>query len=169
MRLRDVLERTQGRRREVAVRAALGATSTRLLRQFLVESLLLSLVGAGIGLAITSAALRISKTYLANTFQNGDTIHIDGAVCAYALIASCISALIFGIIPALQAARLPILTGLREGSAGSGTSNRQSLMRDVIVTVEVPVPPAATVTLVAANVKLADADTVTVADPFEEL
>jgi predicted permease len=132
-----LLTRTQGRRREVAIRAAVGASSTRLMRQFLVESLLLSLVGAGIGLAITSAALRISKTYLANTFQNGDVVHIDGTVCVYALIASVISALIFGIIPALQAARLPILTGLREGSAGSGTSRSQSLVRDVIVTVEV--------------------------------
>ncbi len=113
-----LLTRTQGRRREIAVRAAVGAGSARLLRQFLVESLLLSLVGAGIGLAITSAALRISRTYLANTFQNGDLVHIDATVCTYALLASCISALIFGIIPALQAARLPILSGLREGSAG---------------------------------------------------
>lgn len=132
-----LLTRTQGRRREIAVRAAVGATGTRLLRQFLVESLLLSLVGAGIGLAITSAALRISRAYLANTFQNGDLIYIDKSVCVYALIASCVSALIFGIIPALQAARLPILTGLREGSAGSGTSRKQSLMHDAIVTVEV--------------------------------
>jgi predicted permease len=132
-----LLTRTQGRRREIAVRAAVGATSTRLLRQFLVESLLLSLVGAGLGLAITSAALRVSRAYLANTFQNGDMIHIDTSVCLYALIASCISALIFGIIPALQAARLPILIGLREGSAGSGTSRSQALVRDTIVTVEV--------------------------------
>ncbi len=132
-----LLTRTQGRRREIAVRAAVGATSTRLLRQFLVESLLLSLVGAGLGLAITSAALRISRAYLANTFQNGDMIHIDTSVCVYALIASCVSALIFGIIPALQAARLPILNGLREGSAGSGTSRSQALVRDTIVTVEV--------------------------------
>jgi predicted permease len=132
-----LLTRTQGRRREIAVRAAVGATGTRLLRQFLVESLLLGLVGAGIGLAITAAALRISRAYLADTFLNGDRIHIDATVCVYALIASCISALIFGIIPALQAARLPILTGLREGSAGSGTSRSQALVRDAIVTVEV--------------------------------
>ena len=132
-----LLTRTQGRRREIAVRAAVGATGTRLLRQFLVESLLLSLVGAGIGLAITSAALGISRTYLANTFQNGDKIHIDPIVCVYALIASCISALIFGIIPALQAARLPILNGLREGSAASGTSRSQATVRDSIVAVEV--------------------------------
>lgn len=132
-----LLTRTQGRRREIAVRAAVGASSGRLLRQFLVESLLLSFVGAGIGLAITSAALRISRAYLGNTFQNGDLIHIDTTVCVYALVASCISALIFGMIPALQAARLPILNGLREGSAASGISRSQNLLRDAIVTVEV--------------------------------
>jgi predicted permease len=132
-----LLTRTQGRRREIAVRAALGAGSARLLRQFLVESFLLSLAGGAIGLGITSAALRLSRNYLANTFQNGDTIHIDTGVCLYVLLASCVSALIFGILPALQAARLPIQTGLREGSAGSGTSRGQSLMRDAIVTVEV--------------------------------
>ena len=132
-----LLTRTQGRRREIAVRAALGAGSSRLLRQFLVESFLLSLVGGALGLAITSTALRLSKTYLANTFQNGDTIHVDATVCAYVLVASCISALIFGILPALQAAHLPIQTGLREGSAGTGTSRKQSLTRDAIVTVEV--------------------------------
>lgn len=132
-----LLTRTQGRRREIAVRAAVGASSGRLLRQFLVESLLLSLVGAGFGLMITSAALRISRAYLANTFQNGDMVHIDATVCTYALAASIISALIFGIIPALQAARLPILTGLREGSSGSGMSKRQSVVRDTIVTIEV--------------------------------
>ncbi|HZD76312.1 MAG TPA: ABC transporter permease, partial [Acidobacteriaceae bacterium] len=125
-----LLTRTQGRRREIAVRAAVGAGSMRLLRQFLVESLLLSLAGGALGLAIASAALRISRTYLGSTFPNGELIHIDATVCMYALIASCVSALIFGIIPALQAARLPILSGLREGSAGSGTSRSQSLMRD---------------------------------------
>lgn len=132
-----LLTRTQGRRREIAVRAALGAGSMRLLRQFLLESLLLSLVGGVLGLGITSVALHVSRAYLANTFRNGDTIHVDASVCLYVLAASCISALIFGIIPALQAARLPILAGLREASAGSGTSRTQILTRDAIVTVEV--------------------------------
>ncbi|HZD46352.1 MAG TPA: ABC transporter permease, partial [Acidobacteriaceae bacterium] len=102
-----------------------------------VAGLLLSLAGGAIGLAITSAALHISRNYLSKTFQNGDTVHVDASVCLYVLLASCISALIFGILPALQAARLPIQTGLREGSAASGISRQQSLMRDAIVTVEV--------------------------------
>ena len=132
-----LLTRTQGRRREIAVRAALGARSGRLVRQFLVESLMLSLAGGACGLAITSAALHILRHYLSSSFLNGDLIHVDMAVGLYVLIASCVSALIFGILPALQAARLPILIGLREGAAGSGTSRSQSLVRDTIVTVEV--------------------------------
>ena len=132
-----LLTRTQGRRREIAVRAALGARSGRLVRQFLAESLMLSLAGGAFGLAITVAALHVLRHYLSSSFLNGDLIRVDATVCFYVLIASCASALIFGILPALQAARLPILSGLREGSAGSGTSRRQSLLRDTIVTVEV--------------------------------
>jgi predicted permease len=132
-----LLTRTQGRRREIAVRAAVGAGSARLMRQFLVESMVLSLAGGALGLAITSMALRISRSYLASMFTDGESIHVDPTVCVYVVIASIISALIFGMIPALQAARLPILSGLREGSAGSGTSRGQAAMRDAIVTVEV--------------------------------
>jgi predicted permease len=132
-----LLTRTQGRRREIAVRAALGARSGRLVRQFLAESLMLSLAGGACGLAITSAALHVLRHYLSNFFLNGDLIHIDATVCFYVLITSCASALVFGVLPALQAARLPILSGLREGSAGSGTSRRQGILRDGLVAVEI--------------------------------
>ena len=132
-----LLTRTQGRRREIAVRAALGARSGRLMRQFLVESLMLSLAGGACGLAITSTALHLLRHYLSSSFLNGDLIHIDATVCCYVLIASCASALVFGILPALQAARLPILSGLREGSAGSGTSRRQAILRDGLVAMEI--------------------------------
>jgi predicted permease len=132
-----LLTRTQGRRREIAVRAALGARSGRLVRQFLVESLMLSLAGGACGLAITAAALHVLRHYLSRSFLNGDLIHIDATVCIYVLIASCASALVFGILPALQAARLPILSGLREGSASSGTSRRQGILRDGLVAIEI--------------------------------
>ena len=132
-----LLTRTQGRRREIAVRAALGARSGRLVRQFLVESLMLSLAGGACGLVITSTALHVLRHYLSSSFLNGDLIHIDATVCCYVLIASCASALVFGILPALQAARLPILSGLREGSAGSGTSRRQAILRDGLVAMEI--------------------------------
>jgi predicted permease len=132
-----LLTRTQGRRREIAVRAALGARSGRLVRQFLAESLMLSLAGGACGLAITSAALHVLRHYLSSSFLNGDLIHIDATVCFYVLITSCASALLFGVLPALQAARLPILSGLREGSAGSGTSRRQGVLRDGLVAVEI--------------------------------
>jgi putative ABC transport system permease protein len=132
-----LLTRTQGRRREIAVRAALGAASGRLAQQFLVESFLLSFAGGAAGLAIAAAALQLLRHFLDTSLPNGDIVHVDATVCLYVLAASCISALLFGMLPALEAARLPIQTGLREGSAASGTSRRQSLLRDGIVTVEV--------------------------------
>jgi predicted permease len=132
-----LLTRTQGRRREIAVRAALGAGSARLLRQFLVESLMLSLMAGACGLAITSAALHVLRHFLSATLFNGDLIHVDTTVCAYVFVASCASALIFGMLPALQAAHLPILSGLREGSTGSGSSRSQSVLRDALVAAEI--------------------------------
>ena len=132
-----LLTRTQGRRREIAVRAALGAGGARLLRQFMVESLLLSATGGACGLAITWTALHLLRHYLSKAFMDGESIHVDATVCVYVLAASCISALVFGILPGLQASRLPIQSGLREGSAGSGTSRRQGLLRDGLVAVEV--------------------------------
>ncbi len=132
-----MLTRTSGRRREIAVRNALGAGSARLLRQFLTESLVLALAGGAAGLALAWAALRVLRHYLDRILPSNGSIHIDAAVCAYLFAASCVSALVFGVLPALQAARAPAQEGLREGSAASGTSHRQRLLRDTLVTVEV--------------------------------
>ncbi|MGI8773291.1 MAG: ABC transporter permease [Acidobacteriaceae bacterium] len=132
-----LMTRSSGRRREIAVRGTLGAGGARLLQQFLTESLVLSLAGGALGLAIAAGALRLSRHYLSSMFQNGENIHIDAAVCLYLLIASCLSALIFGVIPAWQAAHAPLQEGLREGSTASGTSHRQKLLRDALVTAEI--------------------------------
>ncbi len=132
------MTRTQGRRREIAVRAALGARQHAAAaavpcRKPYAEPGWGRASGFGYHLGRPSHLADLSG----EDVPNGDTIHIDASVCIYVLAASCISALIFGILPALQAARLPILTGLREDSAGSGSSRGQVAMRDTIVTVEV--------------------------------
>ena len=132
-----LLTRTQGRRREIAVRAALGRGQLTVAAAIPCGELPAESCWWSAGTRDHFGGVRVSRTYLANTFQNGDTIHIDATVCVYVLVASCVSALLFGILPALQAAHLPIQIGLREGSAGTGTSRRQSMMRDAIVAVEV--------------------------------
>ncbi len=132
-----LLARGNGRRREMALRTALGATRGRLLRQFFTENLLLSLAGGALGLGFAVVALRILRHYLENAMIFGDQVHIDWRVGAYLLLASCLSAVLFGFLPALHASRVPAQEGLRQGTVGAGTSRKQALWRDGLVVSEI--------------------------------
>ncbi len=141
-----LLARGNNRRRELALRTALGAGRGRLVRQLLTESLLLSLAGGVLGLGLAFAALRVLKQYLSDAVIFGNEIHVDGAVCGYLLGASCVSAVLFGLLPALHASRIPAQEGLRQGTAGGGTSRQQTWWRDGLVVGEI----ALTLTLLVA-------------------
>jgi predicted permease len=141
-----LLARGNNRRREVALRTALGAQRGRLVRQFLTESLLLSLAGGALGLELANLALHLLKRYLADAVVFGDQIHIDLKVCAYLFVASCVSAILFGLLPALHASHVPPQEGLRQGAAASGTSKTQTRWRDALVVGEI----ALTLTLLVA-------------------
>jgi predicted permease len=141
-----LLARGNGRRREVAVRTALGAQRGRLVRQFLTESLLLALSAGALGLVLASLALRVLKQYLSNALIFGDQIHIDQKVCLYLFLASCVSAVVFGLVPALDASKVSPQDGLRDGAAASGTGRQQTRLRDGLVVGEI----ALTLTLLVA-------------------
>jgi predicted permease len=141
-----LLARGNNRRREVALRTALGAQRGRLVRQFLTESLLLSLAGGALGLELANLALHLLKRYLADAVVFGDQIHIDLKVCAYLFVASCVSAILFGLLPALHASHVPPQEGLRQGATASGTSRQQTRWRDGLVVGEI----ALTLTLLVA-------------------
>jgi predicted permease len=132
-----LLARGNSRRREVALRTALGAQRGRLIRQFLTESLLLSLAGGALGLELAYLSLRLLKRYLANAVIFGDQIHIDLKVCAFLFVASCISALLFGLLPALHASSVPAQEGLRQGTAASSPSRQQNRWGDTLVIGEI--------------------------------
>jgi predicted permease len=132
-----MLTRANSRRREIAIRGALGASHRRLMQQTFTESLLLSLGGGLLGLGIAALALKLLSHTLQNQIRNGSDIHINVAVCVYLLLASCISAIFFGMVPAWHAAHIPAQEGLREGSAAAGTSRRQTQWRDLLVTGEI--------------------------------
>jgi predicted permease len=141
-----LLARGNNRRREVALRTALGAQRSRLIRQFLTESLLLGLAGGALGLELANLALHLLKHYLANAVIFGDQIHIDLKVCAFLFAASCVSAILFGLLPALHASRVPPQDGLRQGAAVSGVSRQQTRWGDALVVGEI----ALTLTLLVA-------------------
>ena len=132
-----MLARANSRRRELAIRGALGAAKSRLVQQFLTESLFVSLVGGLAGLAAAWTALRILSHYLANAVPFGDQIHIDAGVCAVLVLFSCLSALLFGVGPGLYGASLPVQEGLRDGAAASGTSKKHARWRDALVVGEI--------------------------------
>lgn len=132
-----MITRINGRRREIAIRGALGAPRGRILQQFLTESLLVSLAGAAAGLGIAALALRLLRRYLADSVLYGADIHINAGVLAFLLAASGISAVLFGLGPAWHASSVPAQEGLREGSLAAGTSRRQALWRDGLVIAEI--------------------------------
>ena len=132
-----MLTRANGRRREIAILTALGAPRRRVMQQFLTESLLLALAGGAVGLALAALALHVLKHYLSTAVLYGENVHINVSVCLYLLLASVISAVLFGLAPAWMSANVPAQEGLREGAVTSGTSRRQALWRDALVAGEI--------------------------------
>jgi predicted permease len=132
-----MLARATARRRELAIRSALGAARARLVRQFVTESLVVSLMGGAAGLAAAWAALRILSHYLAASLPWGDQIHINAGVFAVLVLFSCLSAVLFGVGPGLYGANLPLQEGLRDGAAASGTSKKRARGRDALVVGEI--------------------------------
>jgi predicted permease len=131
-----LLVRASLRHRELAIRSAVGATAWDLARQILTEALLLALIGAVGGLGIAAAGIRellsIAPAYLPRL----DTIQIDGSVMIFALVASLAAAAIFGLAPALRAARPDALLVLRGTSRSEGLSGG-GLLRKIVVGLEV--------------------------------
>ncbi len=132
-----LLSRTTGRRREIAIRSAIGAARSRLVRQFLTESLVLALTGAALGLGLAFACVRLLKFYLDLYLPLSSHIQIDIRVAAALVGFSIVSAVLFGLVPALQAARAPAQEALREGTPAAGTGRRQKHFRDSLVVGEI--------------------------------
>ena len=125
------LARAHGRAREFALRAALGAGRARIIRQLLVESLLLGLIGCGAGLLLGHWGLDALKAVLPANLPRIDEVALDRSVLLFALGLSLATSVIFGLLPALQAARTDLRdalsTGARE-SAGRGRRWRAALI-----------------------------------------
>src|SRR5690348_3769282 len=130
------LSRMARRERELAVRTALGAGRSRLLRQLLTESFLLALIGGAIGLLIAYGSLQLLTDFAARLSPRAREIQIDSGVLLFTLLAAFATSLIFGTISALFS-RVNLNSGLKEGTAGAGASQHRNRIRGVLIVSQV--------------------------------
>jgi len=113
-----LLARASAREREFAVRAALGASRSRVARQLLIESLLLGLLGGAVGLALAFGGINALRGF-APVNQAFARAQLDSRVCLFTLVVSLLSAVIFGLVPAFQSSNHGVAGSLKEGTRGS--------------------------------------------------
>ena len=130
------LSRMVQRERELAVRAALGAGRSRLLRQLLTESFLLAFGGGVLGLLFTYASLQLLVDFVARLTPRAREIRVDSGVLLFTLAAALGTSIVFGTLSALFS-RANLTNSLKEGSSGGGTGRRQSRMRSALIVCQI--------------------------------
>ena len=126
-----LLARSTGRTREFAIRAAIGASPGRAMRQLLTESVLLGLVGGGLGLLLAKWGTRAILGALPETLPRTEEIGLDGHVLLYAAGVSVLTGVIFGLVPALKLMRPDVHETLKEG--GRGSSGARHRLQNALV------------------------------------
>jgi putative ABC transport system permease protein len=134
-----LLARAAVRQKEIALRLALGASRSRLMRQFLTESVLLAVFGAGLGLLLAFGGIRILKTFIPATISQVQTINIDARVLIFTALVAVLTGIGFGLAPALQASHLNLNDTLKEGGRDAGGGRKGNRLRDLLVIGEVAV------------------------------
>ncbi len=136
-----LLVRATGRKREFAIRSALGASRARIISQLLTESVLLAVTGGALGLALGYAGVRallaISPAGLPRIGEDGAAVSVDWRVLGFTLAVSLLTGILFGLFPALSASRTDLNSSLKEGSNRAGIGLRQGKARSLLVISEV--------------------------------
>jgi putative ABC transport system permease protein len=146
-----LLARAAARQKEFAVRAALGASRFRLMRQLLTESLLLSLIGGALGLLLAFAGIKLILSLNPPNIPRLGEIDIDLRVLGFTLLVSILTGIVFGLAPALQASKPDLNETLKESSRGSTGGRTRQRIRGLLVVSEIVVT---TVLLVIAGLMI---------------
>src|SRR5438477_12172675 len=131
-----LLARSAARQKEIAIRAAMGASRTRVLRQMLTESILLSAIGGVAGLVLSIWLTDVLMSMLPEGAPRLEQVGIDYRVLTFALGVSALTGILFGIVPALQASKLDVTSALKEGGR-SGEGHRRTSAPSLLLIGEV--------------------------------
>ena len=136
-----LLVRATGRKREIAIRAAIGAGRGRIVRQLLTESVLLSTAGGALGLLLgifgIRALLSVNTAGLPRIGQDGSLVGLDWRVLAFTIVISVGTGVLFGLMPALQSSRADLNSSLKDSTGRTGAVLRHNKARSILVVVEV--------------------------------
>ena len=130
------LARMAKRERELAVRSALGAGRSRILRQLLTESFLLAIVGGILGLMLAYGSLELLTDFVGRLTPRAREIHIDSEVLLFTLAAALGTSIIFGTLSAIFS-RANLTSSLKEGSSGAGSGRQQNRMRGALIVCQI--------------------------------
>ncbi len=135
-----LLVRAAGRRREIALRAALGAGRTRIVRQLLTESVVLAVIGGAFGLILGNAGIRLllatNTGNIPRIGEYGARVATDSSVLVFTALVSVLTGIIFGLIPALQVSRTELSEALKKGGGRSGVGAGRNRTRSILVVTE---------------------------------
>jgi predicted permease len=134
-----LLVRVIRRKREISVRLALGASSGTIVRQALIESLVLSVSGGVLGLALATVTLRLGVSFLPETLPRVSAISLDWKVAGFALVLAVVTGLLCGLIPAFSASRTAVNDALKEGGRTGSAGGGSARLRSALVVAELAV------------------------------